>query len=232
MISERIQNLSQLRRLLAERFPHERRFSTPGATAMRAACWPTGIRPLDALLRGGLPNGALTELVAPHPASGSTLVVLKTMEHVREAGNWLALVDAQDSFDPSAPADPLLAGLLWIRCRGAAQAMRAADLLLRDDNVPLAIVDLRLSAAQELRRIPSSAWYRLQRLIKRRACACLVITPFALVASAQWRVALESQFGLGDLRRSPDELAAELKVGLLRSHGAEAGALEPAAEAN
>jgi len=138
---------------------------------------------------------------------------------VRRSGQWLALVDAQDSFDPSTLTDELLTCLLWVRCRNAAEALRAADLILRDDNVPMAALDLRLSPANQLRSIPSSQWYRLQRLIKHRSCALLVLTPGAMVGSAQFRFALETQFSLDDLSRRPEELMPELKLTLLRSHG-------------
>lgn len=228
-MSDRIRNISQLRRLLAERFPRQR-LGSPCTPPPAGGCKPTGVSGLDALLKGGLPPGAITELVASNPASGSSLVLLRLIESVQGSGEWLVLVDGHDSFDPSPLADAALSCLLWVRCRDAAAAMRAADFLLRDDNMPLVILDLRLNPANQLRRISSSQWYRLQRLTKQRSCALLVITPFAMVGSAQFRLALQSRFRLADLARGADELVSELKFEQLRSHGVEPGRREMAAE--
>jgi hypothetical protein len=61
----------------------------------------------------------------------------------------------------------ILRQLLWMRCTKALEAVKAADLLLRDGNFPLVIVDLILNSPEELRKIPQTTWYRLQRLANR-----------------------------------------------------------------
>lgn len=225
-----VQTIAQLRELVAARFPKAHaatRLPRP-AVHFGEAKRTVG---LEEFLETYLLRGGLTELVAPHPACGSSLVTLALLERARQNGDWLALVDAQDSFDPAPLPPEWLNRLLWVRCRNAAEALRAADLLLRDDNVPAAVLDLRLSPPAQLWKISASIWYRLQRLVEPRPCAVLALTPFALVGSAQFRFALEHRFTLDDVTRSPEELRAELKLELLRSHGVEHGAPEMLAEA-
>jgi len=91
--------------------------------------------------------------------------------------------------------------LLWIRCRKAFDAVKAADLLLRDGNFPLVIVDLVLNTADELRKIPQTSWYRLQRLVEAVPTACLVINRQSLVSSAQLKINLENSWTLETLER-------------------------------
>src|SRR6266498_2271116 len=108
---------------------------------------------------------------------------------------FLALIDGRDSFDPSASGrrgNGCLSYLLWVRCTKALEAIKAADLLLRDGNFPLVIVDLVLNAPEELRKIPQTNWYRLQRLVEVLPTACLVLTRYDMVSSAQLKLVLEN----------------------------------------
>ena len=50
--------------------------------------------------------------------------------------------------------------------RNALDAVKAVDLLLRDGNFPLVVLDLVLNDSAELRKIPQTNWYRLQRLVE------------------------------------------------------------------
>ena len=56
--------------------------------------------------------------------------------------------------------------LLWIRCHNAAQALKATDLILRDGNLSLIILDFKQNTDKELRKIPGPTWYRFQRITK------------------------------------------------------------------
>jgi len=77
----------------------------------------TGIVPLDSLLEGGLPVGAITELIGAE-CSGRTSTALSFLSHARRANKVCAWVDGSNSFDPpsAAAAGVDLARLLWIRC--------------------------------------------------------------------------------------------------------------------
>ncbi len=80
---------------------------------------PTGIAEIDALLDGGLPIGAITEVVGP-PCSGRTTLAQAALAAITSAGKAVAWVDASDSLDPesAAAAGIDLSRQLWVRCGG------------------------------------------------------------------------------------------------------------------
>ena len=140
----------------------------------------------------------------------------------------MALVDAADGFDPQ-PLDPaLLSHLLWVRCGTMAQCLKAADLILRDGNLPILLLDLRGSAACDLKKIPNTTWYRLQRIAAQSAVACLIATPRFMVSSAHYRVQIRGDFHVGDLDRPIEELLAAMEFQVVRRHGLITGGIAEA----
>jgi hypothetical protein len=196
-----------LRKLLAERFPHA---STPAATHLV-----TGLSFLDQCTGGGLPRGAITELITPQTSAGSASLIYALLHAANRDNYFLALIDGRDSFDPSGVDAVLLRHLLWIRCSKASEAIKAADLLLRDSNFPLVILDLVLNTPEELRKIPQTNWYRLQRLVELAPTACLVLTRYEMVSSAQLKLVLESSWTLDDLEQ--EKAIAQLRFRVQRS---------------
>src|SRR5947199_7833132 len=197
-----------LRKLLTERFPH-----VVVTTPTRLF---TSLSFLDEQISGGLPRGAITELISPQISAGSASLIHALIHCAYRDNYFLALIDGRDSFDPSGVENPRLQHLLWVRCSKASEAIKAADLLLRDGNFPLVIVDLVLNAPEELRKIPQTNWYRLQRLVELAPAACLVLTRYAMVASAQLKLVLENSWNLDSLE---DESAmAELRFRVQRSY--------------
>lgn len=194
----------ELRQLIA------RHLSAP--SPRRNGGTPTGVEALDEALEGGLTSGGMVELVCPEKIVGGSSVMLAMLRHLARAGRWAALIDGRDSFDPQSAGAAVLAHLLWIRCRTADEALRAADLLLRDGNLPLVFLDLRDNAAAELRKTPSTTWYRFQRMLEPTALTLLVLTPRALVPCAQARLELSSSFGLEALEAEPSELLRAVRV--------------------
>jgi hypothetical protein len=170
------EKLAALRHLLAERFPAPSR--PPGRTL------PTGLSALDRLA-GGLPLGAITEIVCAAPSCGGHLFVQQLLDVTRQSHLRAALIDSADSFDPASYPGDLLAHLLWIRCPCPALALQAADLLARDANLGLVILDLRHAADSAFRRTPSTFWYRLQRAVESTDLALVIETPRAAIPSAQ-----------------------------------------------
>jgi hypothetical protein len=77
----------------------------------------TGIEALDELLDGGLPIGAISELVGPE-CSGRTSAALSFVSRITQESKVCAWVDVSNAFDPesSAAAGVDLSRLLWIRC--------------------------------------------------------------------------------------------------------------------
>ena len=209
-----ITNVVQLRQLLAKQFPHLN-FGLGGRTSPPAVVWPTGLGQIDNILDGGLPRSAITELTCPRPSSGSALLSFALLEQAHELRQWVALVDGMDTFDPSRIGEEPFPRFLWVRCRNALQALQASDLLLRDGNFAMVILDLRMNPATELRKVSSATWHRFQRLIESNSTALFVITPRPLVANPRARLELTSRFTLAALDKPQHELLAELKVRLV-----------------
>src|SRR5437764_3484329 len=197
-----------LRKLLAARFPH------PFVPA--TSLFPTGVEFLDQIAGGGLPKSGITELISPHPSAGSASLIHALLQSAQRDQHFIALIDGSDSFDPGSSDNSALQHLLWIRCRKVLDAIKAADFLLRDGNFPLVIVDLVLNTADELRKIPQTSWYRLQRLVEAVPTACLVINRQSLVSSAQLKIVLENSWSLVDLEQRNAIL--NLRFHVKRSH--------------
>lgn len=192
----------------------QRHLATP--PARRDAHLSTNIPALDRVLDGGLWKGGIVELVARHWSCGGTSLLLTILRHAAREHRWSALIDGSDCFDPQSAGPEILSCLLWIRCRGAPEAIRSADLLLRDGNLPLIFLDLRGNRPNELGKIPDSTWYRLQRAIEPTSAAMVVLTPRPLIASAHVRLVVEGRFGLEALNREPEENLREVKLQVAR----------------
>lgn len=98
---------------------------TPRAREVRPTA-PTGIESVDALLEGGLPIGALTELIGPE-SSGRTSLALSTVARLTSAGKVCAWVDVSDNLKPEcvAAAGVALPYVLWVRCGMTKEHSRA-----------------------------------------------------------------------------------------------------------
>ncbi|MDP9254018.1 MAG: hypothetical protein M3O66_03620 [Verrucomicrobiota bacterium] len=204
-------SIVDLRNLLAERFPQS--LSSPASRLT------TGLQTLDEATGGGLPKNAITELTSPNVSAGSALVICALLQAAHRDGYFLTLVDGRDSFDPSALGGlgNALQNLLWVRCTKAVEAVRAADLLLRDGNFPLVILDLVLNASDELRKIPQTSWYRLQRLVEAAPTAFLVLTRRSMISSAQLKLSLDNTWTLADLEQ--DRVSSRLTFLVKRAQG-------------
>jgi hypothetical protein len=77
----------------------------------------TGIESVDEILQGGLPIGAVSELVGPE-CSGRTSLALSFLARMTQASKVCAWVDVSDTFDPSSAAASGvdLTRVLWVRC--------------------------------------------------------------------------------------------------------------------
>ena len=197
-----------LRKALAERFPQRLQ---PATTVLG-----TGITFLDQITGGGFPKSAITELISPRASAGSASLIHSFLRSAHRDQHFVALIDGSDSFDPGSSDNSALHHLLWVRCRQAFDAAKAADFLLRDGNFPLVIVDLVLNASDELRKIPQTSWYRLQRLAEAAPSACLVINRQSMVSSAQLKIVLDNSWTLSDLEK--ENAISSLRFKIQRSH--------------
>ena len=190
------------RNLLAERFQH------PPAHAGGQISIPLLARATD----GGLRKGAITEIISPNTSAGSALLIHSLLQIAQRDRFFLALIDGRDSFDVQSVDASTLQHLLWVRCEKATEAIKAADFLLRDGNFPLVVLDLVLNTVEELRRIPATSWYRLQRLVEPAPTAFVVLSRHNMVASARTKIVLENRWTLPDLSRDNPGAQLHFKV--------------------
>ena len=149
-----------------------------------------GVAALDALT-GGLPRGALSEIVGP-ASSGRTSVMLAALACATRCDEACALVDASDSFDPaSATAAGInLNRLLWVRCSDTSslkqvkhrsalgrleQVLKVTDLLLQGGGFGMVVLDLADIPAGSARRVPLTSWFRFRRAVEPTTTVLLVI---------------------------------------------------------
>ncbi len=159
----------------------------------------TGISWLDGELEGGFVKGTFCEISSPGGVStGGSVLLLRLLRNAAMNRKRLVLIDAADSFDPCSAGTVLCKSMLWARCRSVEESLRVADLVLRDANLPLVVFDLQLCSAEELRKVPSSSWYRLRGVIEGAGVVCVALTPFAVIRGAGERFELTSKFCVGD----------------------------------
>jgi hypothetical protein len=153
--------------------------------APRREILPTAVAPLDRLLRGGLPRGALVEVVASRSA-GRFSLGLAALAAATRAGEAAALVDLGDHLDPQAAAagGVDLRRLLWVRPKDphrAKDAFAAAETLLAA-GFPLVVLDLGLRVPRGARQ--PAAWLRLSRGALSNDAALLVLSPAHVTGTA------------------------------------------------
>ncbi len=204
------QTVSALRSLIAARFPERARRPSGGVSCAAAA--------IDELLGGGLSAGRLTELVSGSPSSGGQTVLAGLLASTRIARQRVVLVDGADGFAPEAMPPDLLRHLVWVRCGGADQALAVADILVRDGNYAALALDLRGCPERSLRRIPATAWYRLQRAAEGGSVAVLVQTEHPVVPAVPWRLVLDNALDLGDADHPRENLLGKIGARPDRGH--------------
>ena len=135
----------------------------------------TGIPEMDARV-GGLPRGAMTEICG-HPCSGRTSVLFSALAARTAEGEACALVDARDSFHPTAAnaAGVQLDRLLWVRCKSVDQSLRATDLLIQSGGFGIVVVDLSDVSARLARQVPLHVWFRFRRAVEDTSTILLVL---------------------------------------------------------
>jgi hypothetical protein len=199
----------QLRQILRERFPGltTRANELP---APRRDGWPSGIAKLDAKLGGGFPKSAISEVIAPQRGCGSALLLLQLLRHATSTNQFSVLIDGLDSFDAATVEQTTLNHLLWIRCHDAEEAIKATDLVLRDGNLSVVLLDLVLNPEAQLRKIPAPTWYRFQRIVEESTTTFIVLTPRAMISPAEVRVTLRTRLGLNAIEADQVKLTMEL----------------------
>lgn len=180
--------------LISRPLPRDARLCTLAELESRKTDLPrlsSGWPEFDQAIGGGFPVSQISECSAPEGSSGLSLLEHQLLWVARQRQQFAGLIDAFDRFDPGSSDPALLDSLLWMRASGVAQAMKAADIVVRDDNFGLLLLDLRDASARDLRRIPSQQWYRLQRAVQENHTTVITFTPFPTVVSARLRISFD-----------------------------------------
>jgi hypothetical protein len=202
-------NVATLRALLATRFPEKTRKPT-GAVA-------TGVRSLDDALGGGLPTGRLTELVSATPGSGGQTIIAELLRNTRAARQRVALIDAANGFVAEDVPSDHLRHLVWVRAHGVTEAFAAADVLVRDGNYAVVILDLRGLAERVLLKTSTTVWHRLRHATEASRSAVLVQTTTALVPAVPCRLVLREALPLAQRRTPRAQLADAIPIAVERA---------------
>lgn len=183
----------EIERTLERRFPAA--LTPQPQTTYEVAA--SGIPAVDALLDGGFPVGAISEVTGP-AFSGRTSLALSFFAQRTREGQVCAWVDVNDALDPeSAAANGVsLRQLLWVRCKGADrvanrkpwvqldQALKAVDLILQAAGFAAVVLDLGSTAAEHASRIPLATWFRFRQAAQRSRASLLVLGRMAYAQSS------------------------------------------------
>ena len=201
-----------MRSLLAARFPEKIRRAE--------GCVVTGVGAIDDALGGGLPAGLLTELVSELPGSGGQTVLAQLLQTTRKSRQRVALIDGADGFAAEAVPPDALRHLVWVRARQPAEAFAAADILVRDGNYAVVVLDLRGIAERVLLKTPVTLWHRLRHATENGPVAVLVQSTTPLVPAVPWRLVLRETVPLAAWRTERRRLADALTVEIARGGAA------------
>lgn len=196
--------IEELRRKLREKFP-EAQVAVPVVEEE-----PVAEQPFDP---GFFPAGAISEVVG----SGVGMLVAGLLGEPAECAALLdfVLVDGGDGFDPASYTAQACSRLLWVRCLTAEEMLKAADLVVRDGNVPFVLLDTCGIARRDLQAV-ASAWWRLKLAAEGSGCRLVVMSSSAQVPCATVRVALTAGLGLEDFEVPRRDLVGRMRVGTER----------------
>jgi recombination protein RecA len=190
---------ARIEAVLADRIPSA---LTPAPRMIRPVA-ATGIRKVDELLEGGLPLGAITEMVGPE-SSGRTSLALSFIARMTQAVKICAWVDVSNTLHPEsvAASGVDLSRLLWVRCgvpisRSAPkyiasgkpwsridQALRVTDLLLQAGGFGSIVLDMGCIAPEFASRVPLATWFRYRAAAERSQASVLLLTQHACARSS------------------------------------------------
>lgn len=186
------------------------------AAAADLPIFKTGVAALD---RIGLPPACITELVGRRATSSTALLTHALLQSSADKKRHLALIDSRDHFDPHSADLDACQSLLWLRCDDVESSLKAADLLLRDGNLPLVVADFQLESPRALRAVPTSSWHRLRALAEKTGVTMLFFTPAPLIPTAHLRLNLKAHFPLDALNQSRKTLLENIPLSVSRRIG-------------
>ncbi len=150
---------------------------------------PLGIAALDCGLAGGLPRGQVSEVVGP-ASSGRTSLAWAAIGAATRRGEYVALVDTFDRFDPptAAACGVDLARLLWVRGQAISKTSGAID--------PAWLPGVRAvsGSGTMVERVIDRALKSLNLIVQSRVCTLVVIDLIDVPATALRRLPAATWF--------------------------------------
>ncbi len=181
---------------------------------------PLGIASVDELING-CPRGRISE-ISGAASSGRTSLLHRILAAAGTRGEFTAVVDATNAFDPvTAGASGVeLDSLVWVRCGGHIEhAFKAADLLLSAGGFGVVALDLCDVPRNQTQRIPLSYWFRFQRAVEKSQTIFLVLNQQPMARST---AALAAQ-----VEREEAQFTGQAPFELLRGAGFRVTARRP-----
>jgi hypothetical protein len=143
-----------------------------------------------------LPRGAITEILG-ETSAGRTAFAQRLLATATQAGEVVAVVDADDAFDPASAkkSGVDLGKLLWVQCAHRTDAaLKATDMTLHSGGFGLILLDLCDAPASALNRVPTSTWYRFRRAVENTPAVLLIVAQHSLARScAAWQIGLRQR---------------------------------------
>jgi KaiC/GvpD/RAD55 family RecA-like ATPase len=136
-----------------------------------------------------VPRGAITEIIGA-PGSGRTAVMQSLIASATRGGEIVAIVDADDAFDPSSAlqAGAELGKVLWVQCRHRVEtALKATDMILHSGGFGVIVLDLCDMAPAALGRVPISYWHRFRLAVEHTPSILLILSREAVARSCATR---------------------------------------------
>jgi hypothetical protein len=118
-------------------------------------------------------------------SSGRTTLACRLAAEATGRGGLVGWIDLPEALDPRSlrRAGAELRSLLWARPRGALEALRCAELMLRT-GLTLVILDLQGTSPSSLARLATPVWTRLLRAARGARATALVLGPTTSLAGA------------------------------------------------
>ncbi len=164
---------------------------------------PLGIAALDCGLAGGLPRGQVSEVVGP-ASSGRTSLAWAAIGAATRRGEYVALVDTFDRFDPptAAACGVDLARLLWVRGQAISKTSGAIDPAwlhpiaqkTRNGGPGLPGVRAVSGSGTMVERVIDRALKSLNLIVQSRVCTLVVIDLIDVPATALRRLPAATWF--------------------------------------
>ena len=169
-----------------------------------------------ALLARSLLGHSCVEVVEGQSASGTQMCFECCLLQAPETRSYMALVDAQNLWAPDEVNVAVLPHVLWVRCHDRRSALKAADIIVRDENFRIILIDLRELPDHYLRNIPQSQWYRLQRIAQSKNTTLIVAVSRPVVCSAELRVEIDLPLDIKSFQKTRADCRSEMKWNFIR----------------